>query len=87
MPHLKNLKSLLQSCLAILEECAHLALMEKLFDLAAILLSSNKRVDFMKSPDSSSQYQTESFFPKSNNILCEFPNLSQQTWWQFSSHI
>jgi hypothetical protein len=64
MPHLKNLKSLLQSCLAILEECAHLALTEKLLDLAAILLSFNKCVDFVESPDSSSQYQTEFFFPQ-----------------------
>jgi hypothetical protein len=87
MPHLKDLKSLLQSCLAIFEKCADLALTEKLFDLAAILLSFNKRVDFVESPDSRSQYQTEFFFSKASNILCELSNVSQHTWWQFSSCI
>jgi hypothetical protein len=62
MAHLKNLKSLLQSCLAILEQCAHFALTEKFLDPATILLSFNKCVDFVESPDNSSPYQVK-FFP------------------------
>jgi hypothetical protein len=54
MTHLKNLKSLLQSCLAILKQCAHLALTEEILELAAILLSFNKCVDFVQGPDNSS---------------------------------
>jgi hypothetical protein len=81
MTHLKNLKSLLQSCLAILEQCAHLTLMEKILEFVAILLSFNKCVDFVEGPDSSGQYQGESFFSNSSNILCEFSNMFQYTWW------
>jgi hypothetical protein len=87
MPHLKNLKSLLQSCLAILEQCAHLALAEKLLDLAAILLGFHKCVDFLQGPDRSGQYQGEFFVSKSSNILPEFSNMLQYTWWQFPTHI
>jgi hypothetical protein len=47
MSHLKNLNSLLQSCLAILEQLAHLALMEEILEFAGILLSFDKCVDFM----------------------------------------
>jgi hypothetical protein len=65
MTHPKHLKSLLQSCLAILEQFAHLALMEKFLELIAILLSFNKCVDFMEGPDSSGQYQGEFFFSQS----------------------
>jgi hypothetical protein len=73
MPHLEKLKSLLQSCLAIIEQCAHLALTEKPLDPAAILLSFNKRVDFVESPNSSSQYQTEFFFPRQATYSVNFP--------------
>jgi hypothetical protein len=64
MTHLKNLKSLSQSCLAILEQCAHLALAEEILECAAFLLSFNKCVDFVEGPDSSGQYQGESSFFK-----------------------
>jgi hypothetical protein len=87
MPHLKIFKSLLQSCLAILEQCAHLALMKKILELVAILLSFNKSVDFVEGPDSSDQYQGDFFFSNSSNTLCEFPNMLQYTWWQFPTHI
>jgi hypothetical protein len=47
---------LLQSSLAILEQCAHLALTEDFLELAAILLSLNKCVNFVEGPDNSSQW-------------------------------
>jgi hypothetical protein len=55
MCHLKNRKSLLQPCLAILEQCAHLTLTKKVLDFAPILLGFNKCMDFMKGPNSSGQ--------------------------------
>jgi hypothetical protein len=87
MAHLKNLKSLLQSGLAILEQCVHLALTEKIPELAAILLSFNKCVDFVEGPYNSCQYQAEFFSSKTSNILCELSNVSQHTWWQFRSSV
>jgi hypothetical protein len=56
-------QALLQSCLATLEQCAHLSLMQKILELAAILLSFNKCVDFLEGPEKSGQYQMEFFFP------------------------
>jgi hypothetical protein len=55
MPYLKNHKTLLQSCLAILEQCAHFTLTEKFLEFATILLGFNKCMNFMKGPDSSGQ--------------------------------
>jgi hypothetical protein len=46
--------SLLQSCLAILEQCAHLAQAEKPFEPAATLLGFDKCVDFVEGSDRSS---------------------------------
>jgi hypothetical protein len=73
IPHLKNLKSLLQSCLAILEQCTHLALMEKSLELAAILLSFNKCVDFVEGPDNKSILRGFLFFPSQATCFVNFP--------------
>jgi hypothetical protein len=40
--HLKQSNSLLQSCPAFLQQHAHFALTQKLFDFATLLLSLNK---------------------------------------------
>ena len=58
---LEKSKPLLQSCLAPLEQCAHLALMEKLFHFTALLLGLDKGMDFVEGPDPSGQYQILSF--------------------------
>jgi hypothetical protein len=57
MTHLKNHKSLLQSSLAIFEQCAHFALTEKFLHFAAILLTFNKCVDLVEGPDNSIHYE------------------------------
>jgi hypothetical protein len=57
MSHLKGLKSLLQSCPAILEQFAHLTLIEEILECAAILLSFNECVDFLEGPDNSHLYE------------------------------
>jgi hypothetical protein len=46
--HLKKINPLLQSCLAFLEQYAHLALLEKPLDFACVLLGLNKGMDFME---------------------------------------
>ncbi|KAJ7936063.1 hypothetical protein B0H13DRAFT_1853763 [Mycena leptocephala] len=56
MPHLKGLKSLLQSSLAILEQGINLTLAEEILEHAALLLSFNKGVDFVEGPDNSATY-------------------------------
>jgi hypothetical protein len=48
--HPKKTKSLCQSIFAILEECAHLSLVEELLDLAATLLEFNKGMDLLEGP-------------------------------------
>jgi hypothetical protein len=64
---------LLQSCPAILEQFAHLALTEEILECAAILLSFNKCVDFVKCPDNSRcQYEKE-FFPSEATYFVTFP--------------
>jgi hypothetical protein len=73
MPHLKNLKSLLQSSLAIFEQCAHLALTENFLEFAAILLTFNKCVDFVEGPDNSSQYEGGLIFPSEATYSVNFP--------------
>jgi hypothetical protein len=73
MPHPKGLKSLLQSCLAILEQCTNLTLVEKILEHAALLLSFNKCVDFVEGPDNSDQYQMELFFPSQAMYSVNFP--------------
>jgi hypothetical protein len=60
MAHLKYIISLLQSCLAFLEQCAHLTLTEKALDFAAILLGFNKCMNFMKGPNSRGQFVKQS---------------------------
>jgi hypothetical protein len=60
MAYLKNHKSLLQSCLAFLEQCAHFTLMEKSLDFVAILLGFNKCMNFMKGPNSGGQLVKQS---------------------------
>jgi hypothetical protein len=50
MAHLKKIKPSLQSCLAFLEQCTHLALTEKVLDFATLLLGLNKGMDLMESP-------------------------------------
>jgi hypothetical protein len=57
MTHLKEIKSLLQSCLALLEQRAHLALTEKSLDFATLLLSFNKCMYFVEGPNSGGQDQ------------------------------
>jgi hypothetical protein len=73
MKHLKNIKSLLQSSLAIFEQCAHLALTKKFLDPAAILLSFNKCVDFVEGTDNSSQYGAELFSQMQATYSVNFP--------------
>jgi hypothetical protein len=48
--YLEKIKSLFQSILAILEQCAHLSLTKESLDLAATLLGFNKGMDFVQSP-------------------------------------
>jgi hypothetical protein len=48
--HQKKIKSLCQSISAILEQSAHLSLMEELLDLAGSLLGFNKGMDFVEGP-------------------------------------
>jgi hypothetical protein len=62
--------SLLQSCLAFLEQCAHFALTEKALDFAAILLGFNKCMNFMKGSDCC---QTESFITEKATYSVNFP--------------
>jgi hypothetical protein len=73
MSHLKNLNPLLQSCLAILEQFAHLTLMEEILELAAILLSFNKSVDFVEGPDNSHQYEGGFFSPSGATYSVNLP--------------
>jgi hypothetical protein len=54
--HLEKIKPLLQCDLAFLEQCAHLALTQKLLDLAAFLLSLEKGMNLVEGPNNSGQY-------------------------------
>jgi hypothetical protein len=49
--HLEKIKPFLQSSLAFLEQCARLALTQKLLDLTALLLGLNKVMDPMEGPE------------------------------------
>jgi hypothetical protein len=51
MTCLEKIKPLLQSCLAFLEQCAHLALTEKLFELTALLFSLKKGMNLVEGPE------------------------------------
>jgi hypothetical protein len=55
--HLKKIKGLLQSCLAILEQCAHFTLMEKAPYFVFVLLGLNKGVYLVQCPKWSDQSQ------------------------------
>jgi hypothetical protein len=70
MTYLKNHKSLLQSCLAFLEQCAHFTLMEKALDFVAILLGFNKCMNFMEGPNCR---QTESLVAGQATYSVNFP--------------
>jgi hypothetical protein len=48
MAHLKEIKPLLQSCPAFLQQCAHLTLTEKSLEFATLLLGLNKGMDLME---------------------------------------
>jgi hypothetical protein len=60
MACLKNHKTLLQPCLAFLEQYAHFTLTEKALDFTAILLGFNKCINFMKGPNCSGQLVKQS---------------------------
>jgi hypothetical protein len=73
MTCLKNLKSLLQSGLAILEQCTHLALMKEILECATLLLSFKKGVDFVEGPDNSCQDDGRFSFPSEATYSVNFP--------------
>jgi hypothetical protein len=58
--HLKEIKPLLQSRLAFLQQCAHLSLTEKPLDFTTLLVGLNKGMDFMEGSESDSRYQLSS---------------------------
>jgi hypothetical protein len=51
MTHLEKIKPLLQSCLACLQQTAHLTMAEKALDCATLLLGLNKGMDLMEGPE------------------------------------
>jgi hypothetical protein len=86
MAHLKEIKPLLQSRLAFLQQCAHISLTEKSLDFATLLLGLNKGMDLMEGSESDSKYQLPSLRSRSK-ILCKQPNILQHTRRQFCACI
>jgi hypothetical protein len=62
--HLKKIKSLFKSCFAIFEQGIQLPLAKELFDLAALLLSLKKGMNFVECPETCGHYQSDRLFWK-----------------------